>query len=241
MTIERVQGPSAQDIHLWHLRLHTIGEIDSHQVSPEERSLASRLRSPFREYYSASHHFLRQILGQYTGVEPKRLVTTRKCVTCGSTRHGKPDLLLPAGGRPLEFNLSRSGEHAVLAIGGRPVGVDIEKVRRDLDWWGLGGHVFTDEEMKWLASRPSVTSVFDAARLWTRKEAVLKLTGSGLSGGLSDTQVLSTAWLGEWTLVRQADSGVWVSEPRLHSGCSVSVAAHLPGRIRLFSMPPLVD
>ncbi|WP_415140530.1 4'-phosphopantetheinyl transferase family protein [Nocardioides sp.] len=174
-------------------------------------------------------------------MEPRRLVITRNCITCGSNRHGKPDLLLPACGRRLEFNLSRSGEHAVLAVSGRAVGVDIEWVRPDVDWQGLGGHAFTSQEMEWLRARPSVTSDFDAARLWTRKEAVLKLTGSGLSGGLNNTQVLSTESLGEWTLVRQADLEVWVCEPSLHSGCSVSVAAYSPRRVRLFSMPPPVD
>ena len=85
---------------------------------------------------------------------------------------GKP--FLP-GAPP--FSLSHGGDFAVLAVGerGTEVGVDVE--RCDRPWReAVARRFFTGEEQRWLEG--SGERFF---RLWTRKEAVLKCRGSGLS------------------------------------------------------------
>jgi len=85
---------------------------------------------------------------------------------------GKPCL---PGSPP--FSLSHGGALAVLAVGepGTELGVDVEACERD---WkaSVARRLFTAEEQEWLSG--SGERFF---HLWTRKEAVLKCRGSGLS------------------------------------------------------------
>ena len=85
---------------------------------------------------------------------------------------GKP--YLPGG---IPFSLSHGGDLAVLAVGeeGTELGVDTESLERP---WreAVAKRLFTPEEQLWFQG--SSERFF---RLWTRKEAVLKCRGSGLS------------------------------------------------------------
>jgi hypothetical protein len=64
---------------------------------------------------------LRQVLAVYTGQEPAQ-------IRLQEGRHGKPRLADPAG--RLRFNLSHSGELALVAVSGEfEVGVDVERLR----------------------------------------------------------------------------------------------------------------
>jgi phosphopantetheinyl transferase len=64
---------------------------------------------------------LRQVLAAYLGEEPGQ-------IRLGEGEHGKPRLEGPS--KRLEFNLSHSGEIALVAVSGEhPVGVDVERVR----------------------------------------------------------------------------------------------------------------
>lgn len=84
--------------------------------------------------------------------------------------HGKPTL--PDG--PF-FSLSHAGNLAVLAVSDAPVGVDVEKPRPVRD--AVARRYFQAEELVWMEHDPLSRFFF----LWTRKEAVLKCCGRGLS------------------------------------------------------------
>ncbi len=96
--------------------------------------------------------------------------------------HGKPyapDL----GG--IEFNLSHSGRHALIAIArDQPIGVDLERQGRQRSVDAIAHRYFAATESRALSALPA--ELRDAAflRLWTGKEAVLKALGQGLSFGL---------------------------------------------------------
>ena len=93
------------------------------------------------------------------------------------------------------FNLSHSGDMAVIAVSDREVGVDIQKLKHFND--SLVDHVFNKEDLKLAAelaeeladaSSSSNTagagdSSFDQVytRMWSMKESVMKHTGKGLS------------------------------------------------------------
>lgn len=116
---------------------------------------------------------MRQILARYLLRPPDSL---------DFARHpgGKPYLI--ADDHPLEFNLSHTRGIALLAVSrGRPVGVDVEPIRRLADPLRLARRVMDDESVACLerASDP------DRRRhlfidLWTRLEARQKSHGRGI-------------------------------------------------------------
>lgn len=93
--------------------------------------------------------------------------------------HGKP----AAVGIPIEFSLSHSGECVLCAVSGSPVGADIERIRTANK--RLSERFFHPEE------RETVNSDRDFFRVWTGKEAYLKMTGEGISRRLSDFSIFS--------------------------------------------------
>ena len=73
------------------------------------------------------------------------------------------------------YNLSHSGKYVALVVDERPVGIDIEQLRRG--YQKLVKRFFSEEEVR----------LFDASwddelftKLWTRKESYLKATGYGM-------------------------------------------------------------
>lgn len=87
--------------------------------------------------------------------------------------HGKPVL---RGHEYLHFNLSHCERGVVCALGRVPVGVDVEAVRPvDED---VMRRVLSPEELHRVGRSADPSQ--DFARLWTRKESFLKLTGEGL-------------------------------------------------------------
>lgn len=87
------------------------------------------------------------------------------------------------GGKPvlrdyphIHFNLSHCRAGAACAISDRPVGIDCESLRPYKD--DLARHVLSEEEYQRVDSADDKAAAFIS--LWTRKEALLKLTGEGL-------------------------------------------------------------
>jgi len=80
------------------------------------------------------------------------------------------------------FNLSNTNGIVVLAISDQPIGIDIEKLRQPKPL--IYKRVFCNEEVDFISSAEDFTY------LWTRKEAVVKLFGGGISMGLKEFSVL---------------------------------------------------
>jgi 4'-phosphopantetheinyl transferase len=84
------------------------------------------------------------------------------------------------------FNLSHSGDYALLAIGDGPVGVDVEKWEPwfEAEWRALSRHSLHEEERAALeksaapSGTPPAKFFFD---LWTLKESYMKMLGKGLA------------------------------------------------------------
>ena len=132
-------------------------------------------------------------------------------------RHGKPHL--PDG--DLEFNLSHSGDLALIAIArGRRVGVDVEQLRPVIGLDDVAPRVCSAAELAMLASvaEPARTHAF--LGLWTRKEALAKATGEGIQG------LMRGAGGARADLESDPDPGRWtVVEVRDLAGYAASVAA----------------
>ncbi len=110
--------------------------------------------------------------------------------------HGKPELSFVQGGSsasssshlspltshlsPLHFNLSHCKQAIACVLSERPVGVDVESIGRYSE--SLARHVLSPEEFALVSSAPDPQIPF--TRLWTQKEAVVKLTGRGIDDDL---------------------------------------------------------
>ena len=93
--------------------------------------------------------------------------------------HGKPSII---GHPEICFNLSHCKEAAVCAISSRPVGVDVESIREYKE--SLVRYTMNDLEISLIESAPSPDVTF--IRLWTMKEATLKLSGRGISNDMKE-------------------------------------------------------
>lgn len=91
--------------------------------------------------------------------------------------HGKPLLV---GHPDIHFNLSHCREAVACVVGRRPVGIDVESVSRYKE--SVARYTMNDEELAMIeaAERPEAAFI----RLWTMKEARLKLTGEGITDDL---------------------------------------------------------
>jgi phosphopantetheine--protein transferase-like protein len=126
-----------------------------------------------RTRYVLAHAMLRTLLAHRLAVAPTQ-------IAFAAEPNGKP--LLAGLTAETTFNLSYSDGIVALAFARRPVGVDVEAVRDDLAFVEIGHRFFQVDELRYLEAsvEPGIRDRF--FRLWTRKEAVLKALGVGLSG-----------------------------------------------------------
>lgn len=172
-------------VHVWRVRLDPSGDLGDlwELLSDDERSRAGRLiQEHHRRRFVAAHAALRRILAGYTASDAGAL-------EFAEGPQGKPSLsLADASSRPgLEFNLSHSADLALVAVAHeRPVGVDLERWKHEMDHLALATRFFSPAErasLEALARRgDDVVHGFFAA--WTRKEAYLKARGEGVMRGL---------------------------------------------------------
>ncbi|HUS96027.1 MAG TPA: 4'-phosphopantetheinyl transferase superfamily protein [Hyphomicrobiaceae bacterium] len=152
-------------------------------LSVEERDRAQRLvHEQHKTRFIAGRARLRQIIGNYLNVSPNE-------ISFDYGRHGKPAIV----GAPLSFNLSHAGETALAAFTrdtSLELGIDVEEIRpieRDLPKRYFSANEYA--EIAVLTGDAWLAAFFNG---WTRKEAVVKALGSGLSLGLAEFDVTLT-------------------------------------------------
>ena len=84
-------------------------------------------------------------------------------------------------GLDTHFNLSHAGTCVVCAVSDRPVGIDIERPRKNAI--KVAERFFTQAECDWIGD-----DILRFARIWTLKEAYAKLTGDGIAGTVSKVE-----------------------------------------------------
>ena len=158
------------DATVWLVDLAGPAADDWRLLSTDEEARACRLISEtHRTRFVTCRATLRRLLGARLGVRPDAIA-----FEYGPA--GKPALVPPA----LHFNVSHSGDRAVIAVADVPVGVDIELVRPVSDLDALTERVFS------VAERAALAAVGEDRRLeaffaaWTRKEAAIKARGAGI-------------------------------------------------------------
>jgi 4'-phosphopantetheinyl transferase len=151
-------------------------------LTDEERDRIGRFRrAADAASFAAGRALMRIALAERVGAAPGDLVFDTWCELHASP-HGKPRLAEPAD--ELDFSLSRAGPRLLLAIASVPVGVDVERLDRDVEA-GVARIAFADDERAELED--AGPDAFLAC--WTRKEAVLKALGHGLAVDLKSVSV----------------------------------------------------
>jgi 4'-phosphopantetheinyl transferase len=155
-------------------------------LSPDEISRADAFRfERHRKQYVIGRGLLRMLLASYLHSRPSEL-------RFQYTATGKPELVLSDTQSNLQFNLAHSGAIILLAFTlDRKIGIDIEEIRSDIEIDEISQRFFSPGERGWLACLPLPRRYHAFFRCWTRKEALLKATGEGLSVSLDSFDVFS--------------------------------------------------
>ena len=96
--------------------------------------------------------------------------------------HGKPMV------DGLEFSLSHSGDLVICAVSDKPVGCDVEEIRKAPK--GVAERYFSDSEQEYLDQFSG--EEYDKAffRIWTLKESYVKMTGEGMGVPMEEYEVI---------------------------------------------------
>jgi 4'-phosphopantetheinyl transferase len=178
---------SDDEVHLWRINVMEIaGMIDAHLpvLSAEELERADRFHfEKNRKQFMVSHESLREILSRYLDLSPEE-------IAFGLGEQGKPNLDPVPQNSGLRFNLSHSGDMVLIAITqNREVGVDVEKVRPEIEIERLARRFFSPGEVESLSALEEDQRLPGFFRCWTRKEAYIKARGGGLSIPLDQFEV----------------------------------------------------
>ncbi|MFE2290354.1 4'-phosphopantetheinyl transferase family protein [Streptomyces sp. NPDC059452] len=144
-------------------------------LDDRERARAERLRHPAaRSLYVGAHALARTVVAAHLGIPVRELELVAVCKQCGGA-HGKPQP--PA---PLRLSLSHSGARVVVALAhSTDIGVDVEEIAPHTP--EATERALAPPERASLAALPAPERSAGFIRYWTRKEALLKATGDGLT------------------------------------------------------------
>ncbi len=167
----------SNDIHCWLISLET--DAGDGLLDASERDRASRFRfDRDRRRFVAGHDAIRRVLARYHDAAPQDL-----------------EFVIEEGGRPslnggVNYNYSRSEEWGLLAVSRAAVlGADIEAVRMSDDLADVARQHFSVAERSALDTLSGGAWADGFFNCWTRKEAVVKAMGVGLSAPLDSFDV----------------------------------------------------
>lgn len=172
-------------VHVWQVDLERAERDQAWLIellSADERRRADAYSfERDRRTFVIGRGVLRQLIGRYLDRAPDRIVFH-------AGPHGKPQV---AG---LQFNLSHSADRALLAFSrDRDVGVDLEALRPVADYERLARATFSPAESATLMRLPPDRRLESFLACWTRKEALLKASGLGLTGSPAACEVSVSA------------------------------------------------
>ena len=190
----------ADTVDVWLVALDNAQPEDS--LSEQERERAARFaRAQDGRRWTAAHAALRALLGAYVDADPRGL-------RFAEGPYGKPRL---AGEMSLRFNLSHSGDFALIAVAlDRELGVDLELPRRSVDHVAIARRVLGDdaaERIEALEDPHERERAF--LRAWVRWEAVLKCRGTGV-GGAETPPIDPDPWVTELEIASPAAAALAV-------------------------------
>ncbi len=166
-------GPA--DLHVWTV---ATGGLSRHGdiFSAAERARAARfVRARDGQAFLQAHGALRVVLGRYLGADPGALAFA-------SGAWGKPELAGTHAGGGLTFNLTHSGDIALIAVAReRQVGIDVEVVRAMPEALAIARRMLGAPAAAALEGLDGPARDEAFLRLWTAQEACIKAVGLALA------------------------------------------------------------
>ncbi len=182
--LNRLPFPGSAGVDLWLAGPSSTGAVPEQcwaTLSANEKNRADRfVRPEDRALFVMTRGSLRFLLGAATGL-------AAEAVAFEEGPFGKPYL---SGINGPHFNVSHSGAFALIGLSeSRPIGVDIELMRRSGDELNVARRFFSAAEFRALQSQETETMLSAFFKIWTCKEAVLKARGVGISEHLKHFSV----------------------------------------------------
>jgi len=180
-------GLTLDALHVWSILLSqsddVVHALEEH-LSMDEIRRADRYRQERdRSRYIVAHGALRELLADYMAQTPRD-------ISFGYTATGKPFLIDKGGEQRLRFNLSHSGEWALVGLAlSTEVGIDIEQIDSDVSVEAVAERFFSRSEFEALRKVPLEQRQAAFFSAWTRKEAYVKARGEGIADRLRNFSV----------------------------------------------------
>ncbi len=173
------QALADRNRHVWQLDCpnpldHAFVEACANRLSKDEKHHSQRLNHDV----AMGHRFfrraaLREILGAKLACRPEEII-----FACSET--GRPSVEFPLCS--LDFNVSHAGATSLVAVVAKGrVGVDIEASRPVDDPLAIARGIFSRRELALLEAASAARQQALFLRLWTAKEAWIKMLGCGFS------------------------------------------------------------
>jgi 4'-phosphopantetheinyl transferase len=195
---------------VWRLRVDLEGRGSeaaraiAEAVTAEELERAGRYRFEADRQRSLHGRLLvRTFLGHHLAIAPRDVSFVNGEFGKPEVRRGEGDSSAAAAsakakeddrGRVLRFNLAHSGEWLLFALArDRELGVDVEHHRTMRDALLIARRFFAPPEVAALQALDPALHHDTFFRVWTRKEAIVKATGAGISAGLDRFAVSADA------------------------------------------------
>ncbi len=170
---------SGENVHIWRAVLDLPGksvEELGRSLSNDEMMRAVRFRyERDRNQFISARGILRLILAGYLSVEPDK-------IRFGYEKDGKPRLQNEYGRADIQFNLSHSEGMALYVFtGNHEAGIDLERIQNFPEMEQIVEQFFSAKEQTLFGALPSSEKKKTFFNWWTRKEALMKAMGKGLS------------------------------------------------------------
>lgn len=171
---------SPDHVHVWRIDLDSnLQPIDTVEavLSEDERARAARFVYPrHHRRFAICRAALRSILGRYLSTRPID-------VRFATGPHGKPALAAAGSSSGIRFSVSHSDRLALVAIThSREVGIDVERIRPDVQMLDIARRYFGHADAQTMASLGPEDLPAAFFRCWCSHEACVKALGVGLAG-----------------------------------------------------------
>jgi 4'-phosphopantetheinyl transferase len=178
MTTAIIPDLGADDLYVFRVNLPVHEEFMqqcSDVLSPQERERVARFKQELaRQHALIGRGVLRSLLSRFLDIAPSEIL-----VQPGP--NGKPQV------EGVSFNVAHSGDIILIAVARTGLlGVDVERINPTTPVLDIAGRYFAPTEIALITDAPSAEAQQTAFfRLWSRKEAIIKADGRGLSVELS--------------------------------------------------------
>jgi 4'-phosphopantetheinyl transferase len=175
---------NANGLHLYRVKISDhLSNVEDYArlLDAAELGRAARYHHKRDEYrFIVSRAVLRSVLSKKILSEPRDI---RFDLSSGK----KPYLACPVHA-DVQFNVAHSGEYILIAVAKLFVGADVEFIDREFDISSVMKFAFSNNEIEYITNAVSASLAFYT--IWSRKEALLKGSGKGITEDLSGTSCL---------------------------------------------------